>query len=351
VSWVNQVARADIVALKPYEHAVWEPSVTRLHANELPWRTLGDDSASGFNRYPEPQPPDLIDRLAALYSVPPASVLVTRGSDDAIDLLVRGFCRAEHDAILVCPPTFGMYAVAAQIQGAQVLAVPLLAGSDFALDESAVLKRIERHVKMVFLCSPNNPTGNLLSPHAILRIASALSGRSVVVVDEAYIEFSGQDSLTRHVARLSNLAVLRTLSKAHGLAGARCGTLIADPEVLQLLRKVLPPYALAQPTVDAALKSATPEALASCALYVQAICRERARMQQALMKLSHVVRVLPSAANFLLTQFRDAAEALTRAHHAGLLVRDVRGPPELEGCLRITIGTPQQNERLLRAWS
>src|SRR5205823_7261587 len=149
MSWVTELARPEIVALKAYEHAAWEPRLERLHANELPWRASGDESLAGLNRYPEPQPRALIERLAALYGAAPESILAGRGSDEAIDLLVRAFCRAGRDAVLVCPPTFAMYAVAARIQGAQVATVPLRAAAGFALDERAVVEGCAADVKIV----------------------------------------------------------------------------------------------------------------------------------------------------------------------------------------------------------
>jgi len=282
VSWVTELARPDIVALKPYEHASWEPSLERMHANELPWRAGGDDSVAGLNRYPEPQPHALVEGLANLYGVAPEYVLVGRGSDEAIDLLTRAFCRAGRDAVLVCPPTFGMYSVCARIQGAEVIAVPLRADVAFSLDERALLERCTPNVKLVFLCSPNNPTGTLLDEDVILRIAGKLSGRAVVVVDEAYIEFAGVQSLARHLPRFPHLAILRTLSKAHGLAGARCGTLIADPEVVALLRKVIPPYAIAQLSLEAVLRQLQPQALAESRSNVELIRSERSRLMRAL---------------------------------------------------------------------
>jgi histidinol-phosphate aminotransferase len=351
MSWVKALARADILALEAYEAAAWDPNLTRLHANELPWRMAGDNSRAGLNRYPEGQPKVLIERLARLYGVPVSSVLATRGSDDAIDLLIRAFCRAEHDAVLICPPTFGMYAVAARIQGAKVVNVPLRPHEGFALDEEALLKRSTAGVKIVFLCSPNNPTGNLLAPDAILRIAAALMQHALVVVDEAYVEFTTQATLARHLTQRPNLVILRTLSKAHALAGARCGTLIADAEVIALLRKVLPPYAIAQPTLEAVLGLLEPAELEASTFHRATICTERERMLRALPQLSRVMRVWPSEANFILAEFEDASDASSLARDANFLVRDVRAYPELPGSLRITIGTPAQNDRLLEAWA
>jgi histidinol-phosphate aminotransferase len=349
VSWVTQLARPDIVALKAYEHAVWEPELERLHANELPWRSFADESSAGLNRYPEPQPRELVERLAALYDVAPNSVLVGRGSDEAIDLLVRGFCRAGQDSVIICPPTFGMYSVAARIQGANVITVPLKADAGFALDERTVLEKCTPDVKLVFLCSPNNPTGNLLSEDSIISLTRALEGRAVVVVDEAYIEFSGTQSLARKINELPHLAVLRTLSKAYALAGARCGTLIADPEVVALLRKVIPPYAIAQLSMEAVLRVLDPPQLAVSKERLATIVSERHRMLPALGKLPNVTRVWPSASNFMLVEFEDIPLALARSRGARLLIRDVRGYPGLGRCLRITVGSPEQNNRLLEA--
>jgi histidinol-phosphate aminotransferase len=349
VSWVTELARPEIVALKPYEPAAWEPQLERLHANELPWRSFADDSSAGLNRYPEPQSQALVERLAALYGVASNSVIVGRGSDEAIDLLVRAFCRAGQDSILICPPTFGMYSVCARIQGANVISVPLRADAEFALDERAVLEKCTPDVKLVFLCSPNNPTGNLLSEDAIISLTRALADRAIVVVDEAYIEFAGVPSLARKVPDLPHLAVLRTLSKAYALAGARCGTLIAHPEVITLLRKVIPPYAVPQLSIEAVLKFLEPSQLAISNERLATIVSERDRTLPILARRPNVARVWPSASNFLLVEFDDVPLALARSRGARLLIRDVRGYPGLGRCLRITVGSPEQNSRLLDA--
>ncbi|HUK02490.1 MAG TPA: histidinol-phosphate transaminase [Steroidobacteraceae bacterium] len=344
-----ELARAEIRSLAPYEHAAWEPSLERLHANELPWRAQADATHAGLNRYPEPQPRELVMRLAELYGVEPAAVLVSRGSDEGIDLLTRAFCRAGSDAVVVCPPTFGMYAVAARIQGATVIRVPLIAERGFALDVESVLARCTPQVKLVFLCSPNNPTGNLMAPEAILELTARLAGRALVVLDEAYIEFADAPSLAAQVAQQAFLVVLRTLSKAHGLAGARCGALIAAPEIVALLRKIIPPYALTQTTIETVCERLQPPHLAAARERVALIRSERAQLARALAGTAGVRRVWPSEANFVLAEFEDASAAFAQARAAGLLVRDVRAHPGLERALRITVGTPEQNRRLIQA--
>ena len=343
------LARPDILALQAYEHALWDPALERLHANELPWRASGDNSGAGLNRYPEPQPRRLVERLASLYGVAPEQTLVGRGSDEGIDLVVRAFCRAGQDAVLITPPTFGMYAVAARIQGASVRSVPLDPARGFALDADAVLAACDASVRVVFLCSPNNPTGNLLDAERMSGLARALEGRAVLVVDEAYGEFADSPGMAPRLAAHPNLVVLRTLSKAHGLAGARCGTLLAAPEIIALLRKLIPPYAITQLTVEAVLQFLEPPALAVMRERIALLRRERERLYQALQTTRGVTRIWRSDANFILASFADADGALQRSIDARLLVRDVRRQPGLGNALRITIGTPGQNDRLLQA--
>ncbi len=350
MSWITDIARPEIVALKPYEHASWEPHLERMHANELPWRAEADPSAAGLNRYPEPQPKELVARLASLYGVTKEQVLVGRGSDEGIDLLCRSFCRAGQDSILICPPTFGMYSVMAHVQGAGVAAVPLKVNEGFALDVDEVLRQCTPNVKLLFLCSPNNPTGNTIPAEVILRIANQVEGRSIVVVDEAYVEFSSSPSLVSHLASLPQLAIMRTLSKAHGLAGARCGTLIANPEIIALLRKVIHPYAMTQLTVEAALKVLDPSRLPLMKERLASIKSERQRLFDALSQLAAVKRVWPSDGNFLLAEFADPDRALQRSRAANLLIREVRAQVGLQRTLRISIGTPSQNDRLLESF-
>ena len=344
---VLDLARPDILQLQPYQHATWDPSLERMHANEMPWRAQGDNTRAGLNRYPEPQPQALVERMSQLYDVPARNLLVGRGSDEAIDLLVRAFCRAGVDNVVITPPTFGFYKVAARIQGAGVIEVPLLRAG-FALDTDAVVTAA-RDAKIVFLCSPNNPTGNLLDEAGMLRVCQALAGRALVAIDEAYIEFSGRMSWTTRLRELPNLVVLRTLSKAYALAGARLGTLVASEEIVGLLKRIIPPYAITASTIEEVLALTEAPQRALAAARIGTLLEERAAMRARLERCPQVVRVHPSDANFLLVECRDAGRFLDAGRSAGLIVRDFSSAPGLANCLRISIGTPEQNRRLLGA--
>ena len=347
MSLASRLARPEILALEPYAHASWDPALERLHANENPWRHPGDRSQAGLNRYPEPQPRALEARLAALYGVSPSQLLAGRGSDEGIDLLVRAFLRAGQDAALVCPPTFGMYAFATRVQGATLLEVPLARAAGYALDEAAMARRLTPEVKLVFLCTPNNPTGNPLAPDVILRLLERLAGRALVVVDEAYGEFGAAPSWCTRLAEFPNLVVLRTLSKAYALAGARCGAVLADAAIIEMLRRILPPYAIPSPTAEAVAEALGGEALADAQARIAELRRERERLAQGLRCLPHVLHVWPSQANFLLVECADAPALLARARRAGFLLRDFSQGALTPGAVRVSVGAPEQNDRLL----
>lgn len=344
---ILEQARPDILSLKPYEHAAWQPTLERLHANEMPWRANGDDTRAGLNRYPEPQPREILDRLAQLYQVRREQVLVGRGSDEGIDLLIRAFCRAGQDRVLICPPTFGMYKVAARIQGADVLEVPLLKERGFALDESAML-RAAQDVKLIFLCTPNNPTANLLDATVIERLCGALQDRALIVVDEAYIEFAGCPSFAARIEEFQNLVVLRTLSKAYALAGARCGTVIAHPEIISLLARIIPPYALSTSTIETVLAVTDARGQATSQERIRTVLEERERLRVELARLPLIQKVWSSDSNFLLVDCVDADRVLNAAIDSRLIIRDPRSQRGLERSVRISVGTPEQNSRLLR---
>lgn len=357
---VLQLVRPDILALTAYSSARKESKGGRvwLDANENPETPSVHKPL--LNRYPEPQPADLVARLATLYGVAPAQVLVTRGSDEGIDLLLRTFCRAGQDAILITPPTYGMYVVAAGIQGARTVAVPLIREKNFALDAAAVLKAVlaapkpsgeggTPEVKLVFLCSPNNPTGNLLDRAVVLSLVRALAGRAVVVVDEAYVDFSGQPSLAAEIAANPNLVVLRTLSKAYGLAGARVGTTLADPAVIAVLQKVIAPYPVPAPVLAAALAALTPAGLAAARESVAGLVAERTRLAAALAQLPAVQRVWPSDANYLLIEVADSARVMAAGRAAGVVWRD--RSKDVPHHIRITLGTAEENNATLEVLS
>ncbi len=359
VDSVLSLVRPEILALTPYSSARKESKGGRvwLDANENP-KTPAAAAPSAppasegwlkLNRYPDPQPAALIAQLAVLYGVAPEQALVTRGSDEGIDLLLRAFCRAGQDAILITPPTYGMYAVSAAIQNARVLTVPLMREKNFALDADAVLQAVTPETKIVFLCSPNNPTGQLLERAAVLRLAQALGGRAVVVVDEAYVDFSGAPSLASEIGRHSNLVVLRTLSKAYGLAGARVGTTIAHPAVIGVLQKIIAPYPMPTPVLQAALAALSPNGLAAATESVRTLVEERQRLAAALVNLPVVKRVWPSDANFLLIEVTDSARVMTAGRAAGVIWRD-RGK-DVANTIRITVGTAAENAATLEVLS
>jgi histidinol-phosphate aminotransferase len=343
---VMQLARPEIRSLQPYAHAVWDPALVRLHANELPWTSTADLVVDDLNRYPEPQPAELIAALARYYTVANEQVLATRGGDEAIDLVTRAFCPAGASSVIVTPPTFGMYAVAAAIQGARVLAVPLSARYQLAID--AVSDAIETDTRIVWLCSPNNPTGNLLDPRAVDAVLQAATGRALVVIDEAYAEFATEASATTLLANNPHLVVLKTLSKAHGLAGARVGALLAHSDIVRLLRRIIPPYALARPSIVAALAALQPAALALTAVRVNRLITARAAIAAQLADCAAITRVFPSDSNFLLVRCRDAQRVFAALQRAGLLVRDFSASAATANCLRMTIGNDEHNALLLK---
>ena len=346
---VLDLARAEVRALQAYSSARMESGAAglMLNANESPWRL--DSDTLGLNRYPDPQPRELCARLAELYSASRDQVLVGRGSDEAIDLLVRAFCRPGRDAIAICPPTFGMYAVCAGVQGAAVQSLPF--GKQFSLDVPAMLSALSPAVKLLFVCSPNNPTGGLVPMADFQRLARRLAGQTLVVVDEAYIEFADGDSAAKLLDAHSNLAVLRTLSKAWALAGARVGTLLAHAEVIALLRRIMPPYPLPLPSVAAAMAALDGEGERRMQERVRKIVFERERLSRELARLPGVRTVYPSQANFVTVLLDDAATTWQALAAQSIVVRDVSHYPGMANCLRITVGTPEENSRLLEAMS
>ncbi|MGD2166725.1 MAG: histidinol-phosphate transaminase [Gammaproteobacteria bacterium] len=350
-SSVLDLARPDLASLRPYTPGSYEPGLLRLNANESPWRSPADKTERGLNTYPPPRPDALRAVLARHYGLEEETVLVTRGSSEAIDVLIRGFCVANQDAVVTTPPTFDMYRLYAGLQAAKVISVPLQRADDFAFQTEAVVAAIAEPVKIVFLCSPNNPTGNSIAERDVERVIEAAAGRAIVVIDEAYQEFASQPGFTGRRSAWPHVVVLRTLSKFVALAGARCGILTAAPEVIEFLGNVLPPYTFPTPTIEHVLAAFTQDALQISTERVQLIKRERQRLAETMRDSLLVSRVFPSDANFLLIETRSAEEFCRRAHRAGILVRQFPGQTELHNCVRVTIGRPEDNDRLIRAIS
>jgi histidinol-phosphate aminotransferase len=344
---IEALARPEIVAMKPYSSARKEAPGhgVLLNANEAPLALL--DSAPGLNRYPDPQPAELLARLAQLYGVDADHLLVTRGSDEGIDLLTRVFCRAGEDAILQCPPAFGMYRIAAQTQGAAVVSVARR-GEDFALDEAGVLDALaaDPRIRLVFLTSPSNPTGDTLDPGFVDAVLQTAKGRALVVIDEAYAEFCARPSHIPLIGRNEHLVVLRTLSKAWAAAGLRCGSVIAQPSVIGLLQRVIAPYPLPSPVVALALEALQGDPARRQRGLLARMQANKARLLALLEGRGFVRRVLPGEANFVLVRVDDAAGLLAACARSGVILRGFPSQPALRDYLRISVGTEEELERL-----
>ncbi|AMJ56850.1 MULTISPECIES: histidinol-phosphate transaminase [Stenotrophomonas] len=321
-----------------------------LNANESAWANPGDAEAS-CRRYPDPQPQALRERLASLYGCQAEQLLIGRGSDEAIDLLVRALCVPGRDAVLYTPPVFGMYAVSARLQNAPALEVPLLDTDAGLVPDIAriITTAKEGGAKLVFLCSPSNPGGLSITLDQIETVAQALRGQALVVVDEAYAEFADEPSATTLMARFDNIAVLRTLSKAHALAAARIGCVIADAALISVLRRCQAPYPIPTPCSTLALAGLDEAALVQTRARIATVRGERDRLRIALSLQRCVRHVYGSDANFLLVRFNDAEAAFQALLKAGVVVRDQRAAPQLHDALRITLGTPEQNDHVLDA--
>jgi histidinol-phosphate aminotransferase len=341
---IESLIRANILQLKPYRSARQDYiEGILLDANENAFGCPIDAEGLPLNRYPDPYQQPLRKKLAELNGVRDENVFVGAGSDEAIDLLFRIFCEPASDSILSAEPTYGMYRVSANIHNVSVISSLLT--PEFQLDVGDILAKVNRNIKLIFCCSPNNPTANLLRGEDIRLICESVT--AVVVVDEAYIEFSGAESLSMYVQSYPNLVVLRTLSKAWGLAGIRLGYCIADPTIIGYLMKVKAPYNVNLLSSHFALTVLqNPKSMQSS---VSAIITERKRLTEALSSFKNVKNVYPSDANFLLVRFTESKQVFSELIRRGIIVRDRSGEPGLANCLRITVGTPEQNTILLNA--
>ena len=336
--------RPHLLTLKPYTSARDEYSGSEgvfLDANENPF---GSITQADYNRYPDPYQSELKSEIAQIKGCAPTQIFLGNGSDEAIDLLFRAFCNPGKDNVILLPPTYGMYGVSASINNVEVRNVALT--PDFQLQPEKILAAADSYTKILFICSPNNPSGNAVKPEDIHYLLENFPG--IVVVDEAYIDFSSEPSLIHELDQYPNLLVMQTFSKAWGLASLRLGMAFASPELIAILNQIKPPYnisGLTQETVLAALpnKGKVDE-------LIQKIKEERTFLKQELEKLPDVLKIHPSDANFLLVQVPDANRFYEGLIEEKVIVRNRSTVLHCEGCLRITVGTRDETLALLQAF-
>ncbi|MDH2925296.1 histidinol-phosphate aminotransferase [Nicoletella semolina] len=344
---ISKLSRKNVQALTPYQSArrlggngdVW------LNANESPTSPNFDLLNRTFNRYPEAQPTDVVNRYAQYAGVKPENVIVTRGGDESIELIIRAFCEST-DSVLYCPPTYGMYSVSAETCGIALKTVPLT--TDFQLN----LPEIERNldgVKVVFVCSPNNPTGTLIKRSDLLKLLQITEGRAIVVVDEAYIEFCPEATMVSELASFPHLAIIRTLSKAFALAGLRCGFTLANQELIGVLQKVIAPYPLPVPVSDIAAQSLTEQGLMEMKQRVTDALENRAWLIEQLKSIPCMVKIFDTEANYVLAKFQNGQKVFKALWEKGIILRDQHKALGLQNCIRISIGTRSELERTVEA--
>lgn len=348
----QRLARPEILALEPFDIAAqfnlaFGPEAIKLDANENPFPPLLEGPlAASVNRYPEPQPARLKAAMAALYGVEPENLVITRGADDAIDMLIRAFCRPGEDAVSICKPSFSAYSHFVRLQGARSIEVPLDPNFDFHADALLAAVRQEPSLKLTFICSPNNPTGNEIAPEELLKVADALS-ETIVVVDEAYLDFASTPSVVGEAMKRPNLVVLKTLSKAFGLAGARIGCAIGEPELIAIAARALPPYPLPSLSIEAAMVALSPSRRIVHRERIERLKAERDRLIPLLEQSELVKKVYKSGGNFIFMQVEGAEELARKMRELGIRVRF--RPNAAPGGLRLTVGTSQENAIALAA--
>lgn len=338
---MEKLARKQVQALTPYLSArriggsgdVW------LNANESPFDNHYKTDFARLNRYSDCQPQGLIQAYADYAGVEVQQVLTSRGADESIELLIRAFCEPNQDAILYCPPTYGMYAISAETFGVARKQVPLSA--DWQLDLPAIEANLEQ-VKLVFVCSPNNPTGNLIRREDIIALLEMTQDRAIVVMDEAYIDFCPEASTVDLLQTYPNLAILRTLSKAFALAGLRCGFTLASPAIINLLLKVIAPYPVPVPVADIALQALSPSGLARTKFQVLDLNANRAYLQVGLQMVPGV-EVFEGWGNYLLVKFPDGDALFKAAWEHGMILRN----SPIDNAVRISVGNREECEKVV----
>jgi len=340
---INELQRENIKNLKPYSTARDEykgQASVFLDANE---NSYGSPLEKNYNRYPDPLQLDLKDAISKIKGVPIENTFLGNGSDEAIDLLYRAFCEPGKDNVIILPPTYGMYEVSANINNVEIRKVNLLA--NFQLDLDSIAEAIDENTKLIFICSPNNPTGNSIVRTDIETVLANFNG--LVIIDEAYINYAKQRTFIKELTEYPNLVVMQTFSKAWGLAALRLGMAFAARPVIDVLNKVKPPYNINQATQDIALKAL--ENIGQVNDWIKITVEERDKLSVDLLDLPLVKKVYPSDANFILVEVEDASKTYNALVEEGIIIRDRSKVTLCEGCLRITIGTSKENETLLNA--
>ena len=340
---LNSLVRENIKNLKPYSSARSEFSGSAnvfLDANE---NSFGSPLTKWYNRYPDPLQWEVKRKMAAIKKVDAENMLLGNGSDECIDLLIRAFCNPQRDNIIICPPTYGMYEVYANINDVPVKEVPLT--PTYQLNLEALEEAVDAHTKIIFFCSPNNPTGNSLDREDIEMVLNNFDG--IVVVDEAYINYSRQRSFATELKEYPNLVVMQTFSKAWGLAALRLGMIFASKEIVNILNKIKPPYNINQATQELALKAL--DNLEDVNTMIRETIRLREELVKELVATACVQTVYPSDANFLLVKVTDANAIYAFLRERGIIVRNRNNVLLCEGCLRITVGTEKENTDLISA--
>ena len=340
----EKLIRKHLLDLKPYSSAREEYTGKLgvfLDANENP---LGSATEADYNRYPDPLQRQLKSTVAAIKGVEVDQIFLGNGSDEPIDLLIRAFCEPEIDHILICPPTYGMYKVSADINKVAIKEVPLT--SAFKLDQGALLQAISPNTKIIFFCSPNNPTGNLLDPGVMLEVMKATQG--IVVIDEAYIDFIPDASMLKELKNHTRLVVLQTFSKAWGLAGLRLGMAFAHPGLISILNRIKPPYNISAPTQLLAAEALNNRA--KMLAMVRTILDQKAWLVRALARLSSVREVYPSDTNFILVKTTDAKKLYMDLIDQKVIIRNRSNVYLCGDCLRVSVGTQAENRQLIAAW-
>lgn len=348
-TWLERLTPKNIRNLVPYSSARREATSGEvwLNANENPFTRSSADFPTALNRYPEFQPTALLEAYSRYAGVNLDQVLVTRGIDEGLDLLVRSFCTGGEDQIVFTPPTYGMYRITAETQGVHCMPTPLL--ENWKLDLPQVIVEAGDS-KLVFLCSPNNPTGNLIKKSKVIKILESTRNQALVVLDEAYIEFAPESSYVNLLHDFPNLVVLRTLSKAFGLAGLRCGFILASPDIIAVLKKVTPPYPIPVPVTDLAVLALSDEGIKRMRKEVDLIKALRDELMEKLKAFSFVQKIYPGVANFVLLKVMDAVDLMNAMEAKGVVIRNQSKQVLLDNCVRISIGTPEEIESLLKAF-